>query len=142
MRTIPLATVPNQSLSVRLDNSRLVLRLKEASGVMVADLERDGVVIISGTRVLAGEPIIPYAYLQQGNFILLTVNDELPDWRLFGASQTLLYLEVADIVPAVVEVLGAKEGVYVLTFTDTDDVEYVTVFTDTDSMDYVATGVF
>lgn len=97
MRTIPITAVPNQSLSVQLDNLRYVLRIKEASGVMVADVERDSVTIITGTRVLAGELIIPYHYLEVGNFIILTVNDELPDWRSFGVSQTLIYLEAADL---------------------------------------------
>lgn len=97
MRTIPTAAVPNQSLSVRVDETRLVLRLKEANGVMVADLERDNETIILGTRVLAGEPIIPYRYLEQGNFLILTINDELPDWNLFGISQTLVYLTAAEV---------------------------------------------
>lgn len=97
MRTIPLSAVPNQSLSVRLDDTRLVLRLKEANGVMVADLERDNETVILGTRVLAGEPIIPYRYLEQGNFLILTINDELPDWNLFGISQTLVYLTIAEV---------------------------------------------
>lgn len=97
MRNIPLAAIPNQSLSVRLDDRRLVLRLKEASGVMVADLDRDEVRIISGVRVLAGEPIIPYKYLEEGNFILLTLDDELPDWRQFAATQNLVYLSPEEL---------------------------------------------
>lgn len=97
MRNIPLAAIANQELSVRLDDERLVLRLKEARGVMVADLDRDGVRIISGVRVLAGEPIIPYRYLESGNFLLTTVNDELPDWRKFASTQRLVYLTVAEV---------------------------------------------
>lgn len=97
MRTIPLAAIANQELSVRLDDQRLVLRLKEAQGVMVADLDRDGVRVISGVRVLAGEPIIPYRYLESGNFMLLTLNDELPDWRSFTTTQNLIYLTTAEV---------------------------------------------
>lgn len=97
MRTIPIAAIANQELSVRLDNERLVLRLKEAKGVMVADLDRDGVRVISGVRVLAGEPIIPYRYLESGNFLLTTINDELPDWRLFETNQSLVYLTAAEV---------------------------------------------
>lgn len=97
MRTIPLAAIANQELSVRLDNERLVLRLKEATGVMVADLDRDGVRVLSGVRVLAGEPIIPYRYLESGNFMLLTINEELPDWRLFEVTQSLVYLTAAEV---------------------------------------------
>lgn len=97
MRTIPLTALPNQSLSVRLNDERLVLTLKDADGVMVADLERAGVTVLMGTRVLAGEPIIPYRYLEEGNFMVLTVNDALPDWREFGVSQRLVYITAAEI---------------------------------------------
>lgn len=97
MRNIPLATIANQTLSIRLDDQRLVLRLKEASGVMVADLDRDGVRVLSAVRVLAGEPITPYAYLESGNFMLLTLNDELPDWRKFNLSQNLVYLSPGEV---------------------------------------------
>lgn len=97
MRNIPLAAVPNQSLSVRLDDQRLVLRLKEANGVMVADLDRDNLRVLSGVRVLAGEPIIPYGYLESGNFMLLTINDQLPDWREFTATQSLVYMSPAEV---------------------------------------------
>lgn len=97
MRDVPVTATPNQSLSILLDNERIVLRLKEANGVMVADVERDGSTIILGTRVLAGEPIIPYHYLEDGNFILLTINDELPDWQQFGQTQSLVYLTTAEV---------------------------------------------
>lgn len=97
MRTIPLAAIANQELSVRLDNERLVLRLKEASGVMVADLDRNGVRVLSGVRVLAGEPIIPYRYMENGNFMVLTVDEELPDWRRFETTQSLVYLSAPEV---------------------------------------------
>jgi hypothetical protein len=97
MRTIPIAAVPSQSLSIRVDNVRIVLRIKEANGVMIADVERDNTAIISGTRVLAGEPIIPYRYLEEGNFLVLTIDDELPDWREFGISQSLIYITADEV---------------------------------------------
>lgn len=97
MRTIPIAAVPSQSLSIRVDNVRIVLRIKEANGVMIADVERDNTAVISGTRVLAGEPIIPYRYLEEGNFLVLTIDDELPDWREFGISQSLIYITADEV---------------------------------------------
>lgn len=97
MRLVPVAAVPNQSFTVRLDDTRMVLRLKDADGIMVADFERNGETVLLGTRVLAGECIIPYRYLEQGNFIFLTLNDELPDWRSFGVSQNLIYITAAEV---------------------------------------------
>lgn len=97
MRNIPLAAIPNQSLSIRIGNQRLVLRIKEANGVMVADLDRNEVRVISGVRVLAGEPIIPYKYLEDGNFLLLTINGGLPEWRQFNATQNLVFITAEEI---------------------------------------------
>jgi hypothetical protein len=66
---------------VQLDGARYSLTFKEATGCMVADVERDDVVLLYGVRVVAGSPIIPYGYLEAGNFVLLTENDELPAWE-------------------------------------------------------------
>lgn len=94
---ISLQAIPNQAFSLTLGETRFAITLKEAVGVMVADVEIDGVVKLTGTRVLASEPIIPYAYLAAGNFILLTENDELPTWRQFGLSQSLVYMSAAEL---------------------------------------------
>lgn len=97
MRTVPLTAVPNQELSLRLDGARWVLRFKEARGVMVADATRDGVAIVTASRVLAGEAVIPYRYQEAGNFLVLTSDDELPDWRQFGVTQSLVYLSPEEL---------------------------------------------
>jgi len=96
MRSLNLSTVPSQSFSVRLDDIRWVLRFKEAAGIMAVDIEKDGETILTGSRVLAGEPLIPFRRLEAGNFVLLTLNDALPDWRQFGNTQTLVYLTAAE----------------------------------------------
>ena len=97
MRNIPLTQDPNQDLTVRLDNTRYGLRLKSTNGVMVVDVSIDGVTVLTGSRVLAGEPLIPYEYIATGNFILLTVNDELPDYTQFGVTQSLVYMSPEEI---------------------------------------------
>jgi len=100
MRTIPIQAVPNQELSVTVENLRFVITLKEARGVMVADVALDGVTLLRGTRLLAGEAVIPYRYLENGNFYLLTDEGRLPDYRRFNASQQLVYL-TADEMAAI-----------------------------------------
>lgn len=97
MRNIPITQDPNQDLTVRLDDTRYGLRLEAVNGVMVVDVSIDGVTVLTGSRVLAGEPLIPYKYLQEGNFILLTINDELPDYTQFGVTQSLVYLSPAEL---------------------------------------------
>lgn len=98
MRTIPLSAVPGQMFTMTLEDVRYAMTIKEARGVMVCDLTADNEVILTGSRVLAGEMIIPYRYLEAaGNFILQTMDDELPDWREFGQSQSLYYLTTAEM---------------------------------------------
>lgn len=97
MRTIPIAALANQALSVTIDLTRFVISLKMARGALVADIAINGVVVIAGTRVLAGEMILPYRYQELGNFILVTVNDELPEWSQLGVTQQLYYLAPAEM---------------------------------------------
>lgn len=97
MELVPLQAVPNQEMSVRLADRRFVLRIKEAAGVMIADVTIDGAVVLQGTRIVAGTPLIPYAYLEQGNLLLLTDGGDLPDYTQFGVTQSLVYLSAAEI---------------------------------------------
>lgn len=100
MRQITLAAIPNQSFSVTLDGRRYELALKDADGVMVANLSRDDVVIVSGQRLVAGEPVLPYRWQESGNFVLLTENDELPDWTVFQSTQFLYWLTADELAEA------------------------------------------
>lgn len=99
---------------------------------MVADVSRNGLEILKGSRILAGEALIPYRYLQTGNFVTLTQNDALPNWREFGISQILVYLSeievaaistsqisVGEVTARAVSYLTTDEGFYITT--DTGD---------------------
>lgn len=97
MIDIPLQPVANQSFSVLLDGARYVLTFKEANGVMCADVVRDEVTLITGVRVTAMTPLLPYDYMQRGNFVLLTENDDLPYYTQFGLTQSLVYVSDAEI---------------------------------------------
>lgn len=126
MRIVPLASVANQSFTVTIDGVRWIVAVKSTRGVMCVDMSRAGIEILTGIRALAGEPIIPYAYLQTGNFIFLTLDDALPDWRQFGVTQFLVYLsaiEIADIDPVTVGSFAPVSGSEFLT---TDDGFYLT----------------
>lgn len=93
MREIPISAVPGQTLTLTQGNDRYQITLKEARGVMACDVSANGTDLVRGSRVLAGEMLIPYLYLEiGGNFILSTVADELPDWQQFGLSQFLYFL--------------------------------------------------
>ena len=121
MRIVPLASVPNQAITVTLDGTRWSLAFKDCAGVTCVDVARDSVPILSAVRALAGEPVIPYRYLQTGNFLFLTSDDQLPEYALFGVSQVLVYLSAAEIAAVPVttagEIIAANDRVEYL-FTD------------------------
>lgn len=99
MIEVALQAVANQAFSVTLDGSRYLLTLKDSNGVMVADVVRDEVELLRGHRIVAEAPLLPYRFLQGGggNFVLVTENDELPQYAQFGFSQRLVYLTAAEI---------------------------------------------
>lgn len=104
MIDIPLSNIPNQALSIRLDNSFYEISLtavgateltapfynKDATTIAVT-IVRDGVTIVSGQRAVAWFPLIPYHYLENGNFMFVSNSDDLPDYNQFGITQSLVY---------------------------------------------------
>lgn len=94
---IPIQTMANQQFTVFLEGSNYDITLKATNDCMSVNLIRDGVVIIQGFRVVAGTPIIPFEYLETGNFIFLTQNDDLPDYTKFNISQFLYYYSTAEL---------------------------------------------
>lgn len=98
MRVIPLKALPNQSLSVVIDGIRWGLNIKVANSLMIADVYRDDVALILGTRILSGTPILPYEYLMtKGNFLMVMDDESLSDWTKFETTQTLYFLSADDI---------------------------------------------
>lgn len=98
MRDITLLAVPNQTFSATINGVLWELTIKAAIGTMLADVRRDGVDLVLGQRIVAEYPILPYRYLShQGNFAILTRDGELPWWEEFGRSQSLIYLEPAEV---------------------------------------------
>lgn len=104
MIEVPLANVPNQSLSINLDGSQYDINVQATNGdailgtlVMAFDIIRNGVAIVTGARSTPGSFLIPAAYLEDGNFILITMNDEYPDWQQFGVTQTFVFISQAEL---------------------------------------------
>lgn len=107
MQIIDIAQAPNQSFSVTLEGVRWDVRLKQAVTSMAADLSADGVPVVTGQRIVAGAPIIPYQYLiGDGNFLIMTENDDIPNWELFSVNQVLIYASFDEISAATPEVLS------------------------------------
>lgn len=102
---IPLEAIPNQSLTIRLEERRYVITLRELNaGVMGVTIERDGVALVTNQRCVAGTALLPYAFLTDGagNFIFTnTKPGELPAWPDFGVACLLVYSTASEIAEAV-----------------------------------------
>ena len=108
MINIPLQAIPNQSFSIRLGDSfyDINLRMCGASSrvepfyrypIMVMDIIRDNAPVVTGQRCVAGFPVIPYRYLESGNFVFVTDDDNLPDFTQFNITQFLIYVSASEL---------------------------------------------
>lgn len=97
MFTVPLQAIPNQSMFLTIDDNQWEIVLRTTNGTVSASLSRNGVEILSNTPVVAGMRIIPYRYLESGNFALITQLEEVADYTKFGVTQFLLYISQAEI---------------------------------------------
>jgi hypothetical protein len=98
MLNIPLSILPNQSISIYLNNAQYDLRFHDCdNGVMSIDIGINNVPLLTGTRLISNYPIIVSQYMENGNFILQTANNEYPDWNRFGVDQYLIFATQAEI---------------------------------------------
>lgn len=100
MVEIPIIAVPNQTFSVELENSIYQLTIRFAINFMIVDMVRDSEVVMSGIRIMPNFRMIPYRFLEQGNFFLLTANGLYPDYTQFGITQFLVYATQAELEEA------------------------------------------
>lgn len=94
MQEIPFEALPSQEISVQVDGANYVLRFYTSGTVMLVDITRDNIPLITGSRVLAGELIIPYRYQENGNFLMLTDGGVLPDYTI---PMTLVYMSDEEL---------------------------------------------
>lgn len=99
MTQIDIKAVPNQNLSYLDANNNLWnLTLRQSINSMIIDISLNNNAIIYGQRIIPNKLIIPYKYLAtNGNFMLTTMDDALPDYTMFNISQILFYLAPSDL---------------------------------------------
>lgn len=97
MLNIPLQSIPNQSFTTTLDGNIYNISINETSGTMSISINRNNIPIILGSRMVSGYIIIPYKYLMNGNFFLLTENNEYPYYTLFGVNQFLIFASKSEL---------------------------------------------
>lgn len=97
MIQIPISALPNQSLSIQLDQNNFDIRIHDCGNIMAVDITINNVEIVTGVRATGGYPLIAYPYLENGNLTIITENDEYPDWRRFGIDQFLIYASTDEL---------------------------------------------
>lgn len=97
MQLIPVSAVPNQEFTVVLDGNNWDVAIRLTNGVMSVSMARNGTQIIENLRAAAGMRLIPSRYEEAGNFVFATADGQLPDYRLFNVSQSLLYASAAEL---------------------------------------------
>jgi hypothetical protein len=97
MIRIPLNPVPSQNFTSILDNVFFNITIKYIAGAMGISIQAAGEKLITNQILVPGTPILNYPYLEQGNFILLTANEEIADFNKFGVSQVLIYASQAEV---------------------------------------------
>ena len=93
VQLINLVANANQSFTLIIDNHRYEVTIRSSFSGVCVDLVVDDLMVVSGVRILPKEPMVPYDYMTSGNFVLLTEMDQLPDFREFGTTQFLFYVD-------------------------------------------------
>jgi hypothetical protein len=97
MQRIPISAIPNQEFSILLDGQLYDISLKFTAGVMAISITRDGTILISGLRAISGYILIPYLYLESGNFIFITEEGDYPEYSQFGITQFLVFASQLEL---------------------------------------------
>lgn len=104
MIDIPLQPIANQELSIPLDNSRFVLRVKECNGGMCMTIVRDNEVIVQNARIVADNFVLQadYQRVGMGNFFFATQQEQLAYYDQFGLTQFMVYWTEEEVRTGVV----------------------------------------
>lgn len=98
MQQIPLSKVASQESSFSLDGAFWTIKVYPAINHMVAEISRNGTLLMSGIRCFGGIKLLPYEWMCSGGFGNFYF-DEDADWENFGDYGTCnLYYMTADEV--------------------------------------------
>lgn len=98
MQYLTLQQIPSQVVIATLDGFRYEITIKDAGGFMVCGVVRDGETLLEpGFRIVNGSPLIPYRYMENGNFTFEIPDDEEPDYNQFESTQFLIYASPEEL---------------------------------------------
>lgn len=99
MQNIPIQAIPSQSFSyIDPAGNSWTVSIKLVIDEIAFSFTLNGTLLIQNITAVAGYRIIPYDYLENGNFVLVTQSQQVPNYTQFGLTQSLIFLEAADIL--------------------------------------------
>lgn len=90
--TLPLDAIPNQELTVTLDDNTYDIVLKEANEAMAISVSINNKLIVSNILISANTALLPANRKANGNFYLYSLTDDYPYYTNFGITEFLIYL--------------------------------------------------
>jgi hypothetical protein len=97
MLQIPISAVVNQTFSIVLDSIQYDLAIYLAKNVMAMDITRNNIPVLLGERLLPNSLIIPYRYLENGNFFMTSEDGQYPIYTEFGVTQFMYFLSQSEL---------------------------------------------
>ncbi len=98
MQTVPIQAIPSQTFTfIDPSNNTWEIGIKNVAMQMAFSFTLNGVLLVQNSCGVAGYRLIPYDYLEDGNFVLITQNQQVPDYNQFGTNQTLVFLTKSEI---------------------------------------------
>lgn len=97
MELVPIKAIPNQSLSVILDDNQWDITLRQTLGTVSCTLAKNGIVIVQNARAVAGMRILQSHYQEDGNFAIISNDQSIPNYLQFGVSQFLVYISPDEL---------------------------------------------
>ena len=96
-QNITIQPIPNQTFAFNSANNSFQITLKATSGCMSMSLDINGADVIDNARCVAWRVIIPSIYEENGNFMFLTQQLQLPWYTKFGITQSLIYMSPTEL---------------------------------------------
>ena len=92
MIEIDVNNIPNQEVSVALDNTVYTIELKQGANNMFYSIKNEEKQLVSGFPLMPNMPLLTRKDKQiTGNFYLLSTTNEYPYYLDFGETCTLVY---------------------------------------------------
>tara|TARA_R110000851_G_C13037174_1_gene561791 strand:- start:771 stop:1094 length:324 start_codon:yes stop_codon:yes gene_type:complete len=99
MELISIDAIPSQQFNATLSGNNYSIKIYSIDGHMSYDLSINSVSVILGFKMVNDILLLAYKYQEvNGNILLVLPEDEIPDYKKFGLSQFLYFLDEDETI--------------------------------------------